>query len=75
LDTLIFTAGIGENSPVVRQHICQNLSFLGIQLDEKRNAANAPIISTEKARVCVRVMKTNEDLMIARHTSTLIGAQ
>jgi acetate kinase len=75
LDTLIFTAGIGENSPVVRQRICQNLSFLGIQLDEERNTANAPIISAENARVSIRVMKTNEDLMIARHTRTLMGAK
>ena len=74
LDTLIFTAGIGENSPVVRQRICQNLSYLGIQLDEGRNHANAPVISAENARVSVRVMKTNEDLMIARHTANLIRA-
>jgi acetate kinase len=72
VDSLIFTAGIGENSPVVRQRICQNLSFLGIQLDEERNTANAAIISPENSRVRVRVMKTNEDLMIARHTCKLI---
>jgi acetate kinase len=73
LDTLIFTAGIGENSPVIRWRICQNLSFLGIQLDEERNSANAPIISPEDSRVSVRVIKTNEDLMIARHTFKLIS--
>ncbi len=72
LDTIVFTAGIGENSPVVRQRICENLAFLGIQLDEGRNRANAPIISGENSRVSVRVMKTNEDLMIARHTAKLI---
>lgn len=72
LDTIVFTAGIGENSPVVRQRICENLAFLGIQLDERRNRANAPIISGENSRVSVRVMKTNEDLMIARHTAKLI---
>jgi acetate kinase len=72
LDTLIFTAGIGENSSIVRQRICQNLSFLGIQLDEELNRVNAPIISSKNQQVCVRVMKTDEDLMIARHTRDLI---
>ena len=72
LDTLIFTAGIGENAPVVRQRICQNLSFLGIRLDEAQNAANAAIISQADAPVTVRVMRTDEDLMIARHTGALI---
>ena len=72
LDTLIFTAGIGENSPAVRQRICQNLSFLGIHLDAQRNAANEAIISRKEGPVTVRVMRTDEDLMIARHTYTLI---
>jgi acetate kinase len=75
LDTLIFTAGIGENSPAVRQRICQNMSFLGIHLDARRNAANAAIISREGGPVTVRVMGTDEDLMIARHTSALIREQ
>lgn len=72
LDTLIFTAGIGENSPVVRERICQNLSFLGIHLDSQRNAANDAIISRDNDPVTVRVMRTDEDLMIARHTYNLI---
>lgn len=72
LDTLIFTAGIGENAPIVRQRICQNLSFLGIHLDARLNEANASIISRENGPVTVRVMRTDEDLMIARHTYTLI---
>ena len=72
LDTIVFTAGIGENSPVVRQRICENLLFLGIQLDDGRNRANASVISAENSRVSVRVMKTDEDLMIARHTAKLI---
>jgi acetate kinase len=75
LDTLIFTAGIGENSPAVRQRICQNVSFLGIHLNAGRNAANAAIISRDDSPVAVRVMRTNEDLMIARHTYTLIREQ
>jgi acetate kinase len=72
LDTLIFTGGIGENAPAVRQRICQNMSFLGIHLDAQRNAANAAIISREDGPVTVRVMRTDEDLMIARHTYALI---
>ncbi|HZD57734.1 MAG TPA: acetate kinase, partial [Anaerolineales bacterium] len=72
LDTLIFTAGIGENSPAVRQRICQNMAFLGLHLDAQRNDANAAVISREDAPVIVRVMRTDEDLMIARHTYQLI---
>jgi acetate kinase len=72
LDTLIFTAGIGENSPAVRQRICQNLSFLGIHLDAGRNATNEAVISSEGSLVTVRVMRTDEDLMIARHTCNLV---
>jgi acetate kinase len=72
IDILIFTGGIGENAPSIRQRICQNLSFLGIHLDERRNAANAAVISGVNHSVTVRVMRTNEDLMIARHTYALI---
>jgi acetate kinase len=68
LDTLVFTGGIGENSSVIRERICGNLGFLGISLDADRNRASAPIISAEAGRVTVRVMRTNEELMIARHT-------
>jgi acetate kinase len=72
LDTLIFTAGIGENAPAVRQRICQQLGYMGIQIDPARNEANAAIISPDQAKVTVRVMHTDEDLMIARHTHALI---
>ena len=72
LDTLIFTGGIGENSPPVRERICRELGFLGIRLDAGRNSANQPVISTDNGAVVVRVMKTNEELMIARHTYDLI---
>jgi acetate kinase len=72
LDTLVFTGGIGENAPVIRARICQNLGFLGINLDEAGNAANRPIISRPASRVTVRVMQTNEELMIARHTRDLL---
>ncbi|HUE13708.1 MAG TPA: acetate/propionate family kinase, partial [Planctomycetaceae bacterium] len=72
LDTLIFTAGIGENAPSVRWRICQDLAFLGVHIDADRNDASDPIISTDDSRVTVRVMKTNEELMIARHTRSVI---
>jgi acetate kinase len=72
LDTLIFTAGIGEHSAAVRQRICDGLEFLGIHLDAARNAVNAAIISTDASAVTVRVMQTNEELMIARHTSATL---
>lgn len=65
-DTLVFSGGIGENSPQVRSRICQGLDFLGIELDEKHNADSAPVISTESSRATVRVISTDEELMIAR---------
>jgi acetate kinase len=72
LDTLIFTGGIGENAPSIRWRICEDMEFVGIRLDPVRNDANAPIISREKSGATVRVMKTNEELMIARHTYELL---
>jgi acetate kinase len=66
LDTLVFAGGIGENAPAVRARICDGLGFLGIELDEKRNAANAAVISAETGPVAVRVMHTDEEWMIAR---------
>jgi acetate kinase len=66
LDTLVFAGGIGENAPPVRGRICEGLGFLGIELDESRNAPSAGIISTDASRVTVRVIRTDEDLMIAR---------
>lgn len=69
LDTLVFTGGIGENSPSVRARICENLGFLGIGINEVRNAQNHSLISNDNARVQVRVIHTDEDLMIARSVS------
>jgi acetate kinase len=69
LDTLVFTGGVGEHAAPIRTGICQGLEFLGIRLNPERNAAGAPIISRDDSPVTVRVMKTDEDLMIARHTS------
>ena len=66
LDTLVFAGGIGENAPTVRARICDGLGFLGIELEEKRNAANEGVISAATSRVAVRVIHTDEELMIAR---------
>jgi acetate kinase len=73
LDTLIFTAGIGEHAAPIRERICQGLEFLGLELDAGRNDRHAPIISRDGSRVVVRVMKTDEDLMIARHVRHLLS--
>ncbi len=66
VDTLIFSGGIGEHAPEVRDWICSGLQFLGIDIDKKRNVKNEQIISTDKSKVCVRIIQTNEQLMIAR---------
>lgn len=66
LDTLVFSAGIGENAPEVRTRICEGLEFLGITLDESQNLANAPMISSESSKARVRVIRTDEESMIAR---------
>jgi acetate kinase len=65
VDTLIFAGGIGERAAEIRSRICNELQFLGIELDETSNEKNEPVISIAGGRVCVRVMKTNEELMIA----------
>jgi acetate kinase len=72
IDTLVFSAGIGENAPDIRRRICSNLDFLGIRLHAKQNARNAPIISDRSSRVKVRVIHTDEELMIARSVSRLL---
>jgi len=73
LDTLVFAGGIGENAPTVRARICDGLEFLGIELEEKRNAANEGVISTDDGRVAVRVIHTDEELMIARSVCRALG--
>jgi acetate kinase len=65
LDTLVFAGGIGENAPVVRSRICDGLGFLGIDLDEKRNTSNEEVISKGSSRVAVRVIRTDEERVIA----------
>lgn len=72
LDTLVFTGGMGERAAPVRWMICQGLDYLGIRLDPTNNDADAAIISTDHSPCTVRVIPTNEDLMIARHTRTLL---
>ncbi|HXT13961.1 MAG TPA: acetate/propionate family kinase [Candidatus Angelobacter sp.] len=66
LDTLVFSGGIGENAAPIRARICERLKVLGIQLDPKRNAASADVISSDESKVVVRVIRTDEELMIAR---------
>jgi acetate kinase len=73
LDTLVFSGGIGENAVPVRERICSGLEFLGIDLDASRNAASAQLISTDSSRVAVRVIHTDEELMIAGSVSRLLG--
>lgn len=73
LDTLVFAGGIGENSPVIRQRICADLGFLGIELEGPRNETNASHISTAGGRVKVHVMRTNEERVIARSVCRVLG--
>jgi acetate kinase len=72
LDTFVFAGGIGENAPPVRTRICEGLKSLGIELDESRNAVTAAVISTEASRATVRVIRTDEELMIARSVSRIL---
>jgi acetate kinase len=72
LDTLVFSGGIGENSPVVRARICGGLGFLGIALDEVTNSMNAAIISKEGSGVTVRVIPTDEEREIASSVLQLL---
>jgi acetate kinase len=73
LDILVFAGGIGENAPTVRARICEGLEFLGVELEEKRNAVNEGIISAATSRVAVRVIRTDEELMIAKTVCRVLG--
>jgi len=66
LDTLVFAGGIGENTGEIRARICAGLEFLGIEMDQASNDSNAPVISSDSSRVAVRIIRTDEELMIAR---------
>jgi acetate kinase len=73
LDTLVFAGGIGENAPLIREWICEGLGFLGVELDAGRNEKNAPLISPDTARVKVRVIRTDEELMIGRSVARVLN--
>ncbi|HVJ31329.1 MAG TPA: acetate kinase, partial [Gammaproteobacteria bacterium] len=73
LDGLVFTAGIGENSPEIRQRICAASAWLGIEIDPAANRRAQPRISAGHSKVSAWVVPTNEELMVARHTGALLG--
>ena len=73
LDTLVFSGGIGENAPLVRTRICEGLGFLGIELNESRNAQSTGVISMDSSRATIRVIRTDEELMIARTVCDVLG--
>jgi acetate kinase len=75
LDAIVFTAGIGENSLGLRERVCRDADWLGVELDPDANARSAARISTAKSRVSAWVIPTNEELMIARHTRKLLTGQ
>ena len=71
LDAVVFTAGIGEHAAGIRARVCRNAAWLGLELDEAANQAGRPRISREGGKVAAWVIPTDEELMIARHTSRL----
>jgi acetate kinase len=73
LDTVVFAGGIGENAPIIRARICDGLQFLGIEIEAKRNTANEAVISSAAGRVIVRVIKTDEEWMIANIVGRVVG--
>jgi acetate kinase len=74
LDALVFAGGIGENAPPVRERICAGLDFLGIQLDKRANAAGADVISSKNSKVVVRMIRTDEEAIIARTVFRILGS-
>lgn len=74
LDALVFTGGIGEHAVAIRERVCQNAAWLGVALDPAANATDGPRISTAGSRVAAWVVPTNEELMIARHTWSLLNS-
>ena len=74
LDALVFTAGIGENSPVIRRGICEACAWLGIELDQEANSEGKSCISLETSAVSAWTIPTNEELMIARHTGRVLAS-
>jgi len=74
IDTLVFTGGIGERAAPVREETCRGLEHLGVRIDRERNARHDPVVSAAGSGCTVRVVRTDEDLMIARHTRALLSA-
>lgn len=72
LDTLVFTGGIGEHAADVRHQVCERLAWCGVTVDNSRNTVNAPVVSPADARVTVRVVPTNEEIILVRHTRALL---
>jgi len=72
LDALVFTGGIGENSYEVREEVCKDMGFFGIELDDKRNRNKEEIISTDSSKVSVLRIPTNEELVIALDTAEIV---
>ena len=73
LDGVVFTAGVGEHAAPIRARICDHLAWLGVSIDPERNAAHAPRISPDGARVPAWIVPADEEAVIARHTSDLVG--
>jgi acetate kinase len=73
LDAIVFTAGIGEHAAPIRERVCRQAAWLGIELDAAANAKRGPRISTATSRTTASVIPTNEELMIARHTRELLA--
>lgn len=72
-DSIIFTAGIGENIPVIRQKICEYLKWLNAEIDKTANDKNSPLISTKDSKIKIGIIPTNEEYMIAKHVLSLLA--
>ena len=75
LDAIVFCGGIGENSRMVREAVLETMEWIGVELDLDRNRANADVISSDRSGVRVFVIRTDEELMIARHTAELLASR
>jgi acetate kinase len=73
LDAVVFTGGIGENATAIRERVCRDAAWLGVEADAEANRKGGPRISTAASRLSAWVIPTNEELMIARHTRALLG--
>jgi acetate kinase len=74
LDAIVFTAGIGEHAAAIRERVCHDAAWMGLDLDARANASGGPCITAEGSRVSAWAIPTNEELMIARHTRRVIVA-